>query len=261
MNRTLVVASPVLRGTDVKYATRLLVKGGFLDDVSVSYGKDEADGTRRAKYLLGYPKTKINGAFGTVLERYLRDHLDMPSGEPVPHAYLVRRQERIETERERDHAWETIGPVTPGGRSLLDFSLTHRSHGLPENAASITLWPAVDVAWGAGTVMIAPEDCVVDTRDTDASPGDALYLTGESEMRYWLAHGDRDYPLGKEFKKGDFVWKTVPTTIGGGPHGHVGVNAEALLGVGKQFKYGRTGVGPDYTLGSPTMRDQLVRDA
>jgi hypothetical protein len=35
------------------------------------------------------------------------------------------------------------------------------------------------------------------------------------------------------------------------------MNVEALLGKGKQLKYGKTGNGPDYSHGSPTVGVQL----
>ena len=146
--------------------------------------------------------------------------------------------------------WADIGAVTKGGASLLDMALTHNTTGIP-------LFPAVDLAWGAGVAMYAPEAVTVDTKDTHSNPGEALYLTGRSGMRYWFAHIDRDYPLGTKFAKGAFLGKTVDTSKGGGPHGHVGVNGEVFLGKGKQFKYGRDGDGPDYTLGAPTVRNQL----
>ncbi len=146
--------------------------------------------------------------------------------------------------------WADIGAVTKGGASLLDMALTHNTTGIP-------LFPAVDLAWGAGVSMYAPEPVTVDTKNTSSNPGEALYLTGRSGMRYWFAHIDRDYPLGTKFAKGAFLGKTVDTSKGGGPHGHVGVNGEAFLGKGKQFKYGRDGDGPDYTLGAPTVRNQL----
>ena len=154
--------------------------------------------------------------------------------------------------------WEDIGPVQPGGVSLLDMSLTHQSSGLPKNAKGITLWPAVDTAWGGGggVVLIAHENCVVDTKDSSASPGEAIYVTGDSKLRVWFAHIDRDWPLGHRFEKGDVIGKTLPIP-GKSDHGHIGVNAEALLGKGKQLKYGRDGNGPDYTLGAPTIREQL----
>lgn len=143
-----------------------------------------------------------------------------------------------------------LGPVTRGGKSLLTHSLTHQTSG-------IALFPALDTAWGAGTTVIAAENCVVDTKDTSANPGEALYLKGDSGLRYWLAHIDRDHPLGKRFEKGAFLGKTVATDIGGGPHAHWGINAEKFLGRGKQLKYGRDGNGPDYTFGSPTIGAQL----
>jgi len=167
---------------------------------------------------------------------------------------------------ERVLPWSHVGAVTKRrflpviwDKSLLDHSLTHKSSGLPRNDAEVTLWPAVDLAWGAGVRMYAPEDVEVDTKDTGASPGEALYLTGKSKLRYWFAHLDRDYPLGKKFSKGQFIAKTVDTAKGGGPHGHVAVNGEAHLGEGKQFLYGRDGTGPDYTHGAPTVGDQLTK--
>lgn len=148
--------------------------------------------------------------------------------------------------------WANIGPVTAGGASLLDMSLTHDTSG-------IDLFPAVDLAWGAGVAMYAPEPVTVDTRDTSAKPGEALYLTGRSGMRYWFAHIDRDYPLGTKFAKGAFLGKTVAQADPKKNHGHVGVNGEAFLGKGKQFLYGTNGNGPDYTLGAPTIRNQLLK--
>ncbi len=158
--------------------------------------------------------------------------------------------------------WQNIGPVQPGGVSLLDMSLTHASSGLPRNAQGVTLWPAVDTAWGGGggVIVIAPEDCVVDTRDSSADPGEAFYLTGVSKLRHWVAHLDRDWQLEHRFSKGDVIGKTLPIP-GISDHAHWAVNAEALLGKGKQLKYGSTGKGPDYSLGAPTIREQLRRVA
>lgn len=150
-------------------------------------------------------------------------------------------------------SWQNVGPVQPGGKSLLDLSLTHRTEGIP-------LFPAVDTAWGGGggVVVIAPEPCVVDTKDTSSSPGEAVYLTGMSKLRHWVGHLDRDWPLGHRFAKGAVIGKTLPIP-GSSDHAHWGVNAEALLGNGKQLKYGKTGNGPDYTLGAPTIREQLAK--
>lgn len=146
--------------------------------------------------------------------------------------------------------WENVGPVTKPGASLLDMSLTHKTEGIP-------LFPAVDLAWGAGVPMYAPEGLTVDTHDTSASPGEAIFATGVSGLRYWFGHLDRDHPIGKKFTKGALIAKTVNQPPGMADHGHVGVNAEKYLGNGKQLKYGRTGTGPDYTTGSPRIRTQL----
>lgn len=142
-----------------------------------------------------------------------------------------------------------IGPVQPGGVSLLDMSLTHATQGIP-------LFPAFDTAWGGGggVIVIAPENCVVDTKDTSSSPGEAVFLTGI--LRHWTGHLDRDWPLGHRFQKGDTIGRTLPIP-GKSDHAHWGVNAEALLGKGKQLKYGSDGNGPDYTWGASTIRQQL----
>lgn len=148
-------------------------------------------------------------------------------------------------------SWADIGSFTKNGPSVLDMSPTHNTDGLPT-------FVGIDTAWGAGTSVYAPEPITIDTKDSSANPGEAFYATGKSRVRYWIAHLDRDHPLGKTFATGAFLGKTVPTTIGGGPHAHIGVNVEAFLGKGKILKYGRNGNGPDYTLGSPTVRAQLA---
>lgn len=156
-------------------------------------------------------------------------------------------------ELERDlmpPAWANIGPLTKPGISVLDMSLTHKTSGIP-------LFPAVDFAWGPHIPIYAPEGVVIDTKDTSANPGNAVYMTGRSKLRYWLGHIDRDHPIGKRFAKGALLARTIDQPPNATDHGHLGVNAEAYLGKGKQLKYGRTGLGPDYTTGSPTIRKQL----
>lgn len=147
--------------------------------------------------------------------------------------------------------WANVGPVTKPGASLLDMSLTHKTDGIP-------LFPAVDLAWGAGVAMYAPEGLTVDTHDTSASPGEAIFATGVSGLRYWFGHLDRDHPIGKKLSKGSLIARTIDQPRGMTDHGHVGVNAEKFLGRGRQLKYGRTGNGPDYTTGSPRIRTQLA---
>jgi hypothetical protein len=152
-------------------------------------------------------------------------------------------------------AWQSIGPVQPGGVSLLDMVLTHATSGIP-------LFPAVDTAWGGGggVIVIAPEACTVDTKDTSSSPGEAIYVTGRSKIRLWIGHLDRDWPLGHKFRKGDVIGRTLPIP-GKSDHAHIGVNVEAILGRGKKLLYGGQRKPSDkpreYTLGSPTIRTQL----
>jgi hypothetical protein len=184
------------------------------------------------------------------LKRTKKGWLEKPVGGGSEWKDAMAALDRLERDLSAKPAWENIGPITKPGASLLDMSLTHQTVGIP-------LFPAVDLAWGAGVPMYAPEIVVVDTKDTSASPGEALYLRGASGMRYWFGHLDRDHPLGKSFAKGALIAKTVNQPPGFVDHGHVGVNAEKFLGAGKQLKYGRTGNGPDYSTGSPRIRTQL----
>jgi hypothetical protein len=145
-------------------------------------------------------------------------------------------------------AWADIGPIVKGGPSVLDHDPTHATSGIPG-------FIAFDTAFAAGLQLIAPEDMVVDTKLTGASPGEAFYATGS--VRWWIAHHDKRWPLGTKFRKGDPIGRVIPTDVGGGPHAHVALNCEKQLGKGRQLLYGKTGLGPDYSHGSPTIRAQL----
>lgn len=137
-----------------------------------------------------------------------------------------------------------IGPVWKGGKSLLDQDLTHPTSGIP-------LYPAFDDAFVEGREIIAPERLVV-TRDSSSRPGDAFYADGESGLRYWFGHLAVAPGVGKRFAKGEVMGKVGANNIGGGPHVHVGVNAEKFLGKGKELQHHT-----NYTHGAPTIREQL----
>lgn len=139
----------------------------------------------------------------------------------------------------------TLGPVWIGGKSVLAQDLTHATSGIP-------LYPAFDDAFNQGRVIVAPEDMEV-TRQSSSRPGLAFYATGKSKIRYWFGHLDRAHVAGTKFKKGDAVGKVAANTIGGGPHVHVGVNVELLLGTGKELKHHT-----NYTHGAPTVGAQLI---
>jgi hypothetical protein len=146
-----------------------------------------------------------------------------------------------------------LGPVTKGGKSILDFDFTHMTSGLG--------WPAFDTAFtgdpGPSLPVYAPEDMKVDTKDSSSSPGEAFYATGKSGLRYWFAHLKDDHPLGKRFKKGQKVGDTVPTSVGGGTHLHLAINLIPVTG--RHARWGATGHGPNYTHGPYTLRRELLR--
>lgn len=146
-----------------------------------------------------------------------------------------------------------LGPLYAGAPGTLDLDFTHMTSGLG--------WPAFDVALtgdpGPSTIIIAPERMTVDTKDSSASPGEAIYTTGASKIRWWFAHLVDDHPLGKVFQKGDVIGKTLPTTVGGGTHLHLAVNIIPVTG--RHARYGRDGDGPQYTHGPYTLRTELQR--
>ena len=149
-----------------------------------------------------------------------------------------------------------LGPVYPGGKSILDEKLTHATGGLD-------LYPAIDTNWKAGTRVIAPEGGMVTRHSGGGSSGFSLYLTGDSGLKYYFQHMNEKgrAPLGRLKKGGKIgtVGSLEDFPAVNAAHNHVGINAEAILGAGKQLKYGKTGNGPNYTKDkdTPTVRKQL----
>ena len=141
-----------------------------------------------------------------------------------------------------------LGPIQKGGPSLLKVRLTHETTGLP-------LYPAIDTAWAAGTVIIAPEDGEVTRHSGGPGGGYSVYMTGKSDLDYYGTHlkaagrhaigaVKRGQQLGVVGSPQQFPDQRVA-------HVHFGVNAEKLLGKGKQLKYGE---------GAATIGVQLAKD-
>ena len=137
-----------------------------------------------------------------------------------------------------------IGSVFRGGKAILEHDLTHATSGIP-------LYPAFDDAFREGLEIIAPETLVV-TKGSSSRPGDAFYATGQSKMRYWFGHLAVAPAVGKKFLRGQVMGKVGPNNIGGGPHVHVGLNVELMLGEGRQLLHHK-----DYTHGAPKVGTQL----
>jgi len=96
MKRDLVLSSPNQKGTDVSYAQNLLSNSRFELDVDLGakgvYDKRTAAATKRAKWLLGYPKSAVNETFGDTLELYLRGEDPKKN---LPLLYRQRRKSRL----------------------------------------------------------------------------------------------------------------------------------------------------------------------
>ena len=138
-----------------------------------------------------------------------------------------------------------LGPLTQGGRDLLDLRLTHPSSGFPNPAHPDSVFPAIDAGWITGLDVYAVEPMVV-TQASSANVGDAFYAMGESDIEYWYGHLVVAPSVGREFSAGQKVGDIAPHS--NGSHVHMGMNAKRLIG--KEFVYG-------YSLGVPTVGQQL----
>lgn len=137
-----------------------------------------------------------------------------------------------------------LGSVWRGGKSILVHDCTHATDGIP-------LYPAFDDAFVAGREIVAPEALVV-ARDSSSRPGDAFHATGRSGVRYWFGHLVSAPSVGTKFRKGEAMGIVLDHNIGGGPHVHVGINIEDVVGAGRELKH-RT----NYTHGAPLIGQQL----
>lgn len=141
-----------------------------------------------------------------------------------------------------------LGPLHHGGKTLLQERLSHLTSGIG--------WPAFDGGWKAGMAVLAPEALTV-TKQSGSRGGDAFYARGASKIEYWFGHIAGAPATGKTFAKGARMCVIANIGAGdGGPHLHLGLNTIPL--VGQQLKYGRTGSGPPYTIGAPTIGAQLA---
>lgn len=141
-----------------------------------------------------------------------------------------------------------LGPLHPGGKTLLQERLSHLTSGIG--------WPAFDGGWKAGMPVLAPEALTV-TKQSGSQGGDAFYARGASKIEYWFGHIAGAPATGKAFKKGDRMCVIANISASdGGPHLHLGLNTVPL--VGQQLKWGKTGNGPDYTYGAATVGAQLA---
>lgn len=141
-----------------------------------------------------------------------------------------------------------LGPISRGGRSILQQDLTHATDGIP-------LFPAFDDAFYEGASVIAPEDLKV-TKQSSSRPGDAFYGQGVSKIRYWFGHLRYAPATGRYFAKGTVMGYVGANNIGGGPHCHCGINVELLWGSGRQLAHHT-----DYSHGAVLVGAQLKAHA
>lgn len=194
------------------------------------------------------PGNSTDGSWGPKAHTVMRSAWYEKAGKKLP-AFDAKAQDLLKDEKKGQEPPPSkvpeLGSMWNGGLSVLQQDLTHATEGIDN-------YPAFDDAFQAGREIIAPDACEVFKKDTSARPGEAVYLKGLQKVDFWVAHIDRDYNLGTMFRKGQFIARVVNTDIGGGPHCHVGVNIERLVGAGKELKHHT-----NYTHGAPTIGQQL----
>jgi hypothetical protein len=148
------------------------------------------------------------------------------------HRVLIQYFDRFALKLYKDAKWGEVDPQEPAKDKLQlpkDFGPTHQTAGLPG-------YPAVDVFADPDTVVLAPEDGVVDRlsgRDprqggTSGGPyGWSIYLTAASG-RYFMTHfNSRDVRLGQRVERGQRIGTVCDSAVSGKPntsHIHQGKN-------------------------------------
>jgi peptidoglycan hydrolase-like protein with peptidoglycan-binding domain len=80
LKRALHLTNPFMKGDDVRQMQQLLESHGFpCGGIDGEYGPATAEATKRAKFALGYPQPKVDGAFGPVLLGLLTGTIKTPA--------------------------------------------------------------------------------------------------------------------------------------------------------------------------------------
>jgi hypothetical protein len=147
-----------------------------------------------------------------------------------------------------------LGPPCEGDKSVLIYSPTHDTTGL-------SYYSAFDCGWVEGKSVIAPEPCKITRLSGNSSSGFSVYATGRSGIKYYFQHmkDAGRAAVGRNLEKGGRIGVIGDFPGARVPHLHLGINVEDIAGKKKQLKYGKTGNGPPYTTGSPTVGAQLAK--
>lgn len=195
-----------MRGTDVRAMKRGLAHAGHGTLVG---SFNPVMGPLAVRHLRNFQHQNalgVDGVYGTESHRVLIQHFD-----------------KFALKLYKDAKWKEVDPQEPAKDKLQlpkDFAPTHQTAGLPG-------FSAVDVFAEPGTVVLAPEDGVVDRlsgRDprqggTPGGPyGWSIYLTSASG-RYFLTHlGSRDVKLGQRVKHAQRIGTVCDSKVSGKPN-------------------------------------------
>jgi peptidoglycan hydrolase-like protein with peptidoglycan-binding domain len=234
---------PVPDGVDVVAVKRAISRAGFFpwQDFDDSYSENFAmNGVKPFQQNNGLSATGNYGeqTHNELVKTRRKGNPDQWAFDPIS---ITLMHEAVGTDRP---ILPPLGPVSIGGKSVLDHDLTHATDGL-------LYYPAFDDVFGAGRRVIAPEPLTVTDRSR-SRPGAAFFANGLSGIRYWFGHLVSSPPVGTRFPKGATMGVTCENHVGGGPHCHVAVNVEKLWGIQRQLVHHT-----NYTHGAPTIGTQL----
>jgi hypothetical protein len=168
----------------------------------------------------------------THLKNFQRKHSLNPTGAygKETHARLIQHFDRFAIKLYKDARWEPKDPHPPAKGSLQlpkDFTPTHETAGLAG-------FPAVDVFADPNTVVLAPEDGVIDKLSghdpKEGGPpggpyGFSIYLRAASG-RYFMTHfATRRVALQNRVTRGQPIGTVCDSAVSGKPntsHIHVG---------------------------------------
>jgi len=234
---------PVSDDVDVVAVKRAVSRAGFFpwQDFDDSYNENFAmKGVKPFQQQNGLSAT---GNYGKDTHEKLRN--TRRKGEPTDWAFdqvAINLMKEAAGAAKPPPLLPPLGPLSVGGKTLLDQDCTHATAGLP-------FYPAFDEVWGPGRTVIAPEPLTV-TRTGSSTPGHAFYADGLSGIRYWFGHLTASPSVGTKFKKGQKIGTTFAFHAA---HCHCGVNVEKLWGARRELVH-RT----NYTHGAPRIGTQLA---
>lgn len=204
------------------------------------YGEHSAAATHRAKFLLGYPKRRVNGIFGPSLYGYLVG-LDKPHAIKRPKSYQMRGAIRLKLWKRKQ--------AKLNSKRLQAVKLALSQVGIKEdppysNQVKYSRWYGFTGAW-----------CAMFASWCFSMVGRSLKYAAVAEIHYAAIHHIDGLELVGTPEKGDLCCMNY-----GSPDEHVGIFLEWVTENGGIFKMvsGNTGLS-SYSNGGEVLVGQMYR--